>query len=68
MFDMDEVSASDAARIIGVKRSTIHKYVNQGLLVGQHRGFQRRLRIRIDDLRHFAEEHNFVFNESILEQ
>lgn len=61
-----ELSAEQAARIIGVSRPTIHVYVKRGLLPARRQGLRRAVRINIDDLRFFAEGYGYNIDEEIV--
>lgn len=65
---MNELSATDAGKIIGVNRVTIHNYIKQGKLKAERRGIQRAVRIKVDDLREFAQTNNYMFDEEILKE
>lgn len=65
---MPEVSGSHAADIIGVDRSTIRRYVDRGLLKARRAGVRNIVRIEIEDLREFAKEQEFRFNEELAKQ
>lgn len=60
---MSDVSGPDAAKIIGVDQSTIRRYIYRGLLKARRAGLRKIIRIDIDDLRNFAENHEYRFDE-----
>lgn len=60
---MTEVSAPEAAEIVGVSRITIWKDVRDGRLPAQTVHRRRYLRISLDDLRRYAKENNRRFSE-----
>lgn len=62
---MPDVSGPDAAKIIGVDQSTIRRYIYRGLIKARRAGLRKIIRIDIDDLRNFAESHDYRFNEEI---
>jgi hypothetical protein len=65
---MEEISAINAGEIIGVTRMTIHNYVRKGLLPARRFGLKRNLRIKVDDLRRFAQKYGYKFDEEKLRE
>lgn len=63
-----DLSAEQAAQVIGVSRPTIHDYVKRGLLPARRQGLRQAIRIDLDDLRKLAEELGFNFNEEFVKQ
>lgn len=62
---MQELSAINAGRVIGLSHTMIHRYVNRGILPARRVGRMRAIRIRMDDLRKFALDHNYDFDEEL---
>jgi excisionase family DNA binding protein len=56
------LSTTEAANAIGVHRATVHRYCVNGILPAQRRGLLGEYRINPEDLRKFAEKHNFPFD------
>lgn len=61
-----ELSSTQAAKIIGVSEPTIRQYVERGLLLGRRMGIRRIVRIKPDDLRVFAMEYGYTFDDDLL--
>mgnify|MGYP001021332652 CR=1 FL=1 len=59
---MDTLSTTEAAKVIGVHTTTVYRYCKSGLLPAVRRGVRNDYRIRPDDLRNFAQEHNLPFD------
>jgi len=62
---MSTVSASEAGRIVDVSRETVRRWVNQELVSADAVGLRGDFRIDVDDLRRFANQHNYPFNEEL---
>lgn len=62
------LSAPQAAEVVGVDRTTLFRWVDDGLLPVERYGLRRIIMIDPDDLRRFAQAHNYPFNERILDQ
>lgn len=65
---MAEVTSTQAAAIINISHMTIHRRVDDGLLKGRRQGLDRQIRVDIDDLRQFATEYGYHFNEELARQ
>jgi hypothetical protein len=67
---MPEVTAPQAAEIIGKHLITIHRKVDEGFLPARQEGTGERkfIYVQIDDLRRFAAEYGYRFNEDIAAQ
>lgn len=65
---MPEVSGPTAAKIIGVDESTVRRYVYRGLLKARRAGLRKNIWVEIEDLREFATEQQFRFNEELAKQ
>jgi len=63
---MAEVTGPQAAAIIAMSIYTIHRKVDAGLLPAREQGTGQRkfLYIDIDDLRKFAQQYGYRFNEA----
>lgn len=57
------VTAAQAGEIIGVSRVTIWNYVTDGRLPAERIGIRQEISIKLDDLRDFAQLHNYPFDE-----
>lgn len=65
---MPEVSGKEAGQIIGISHDTILRCVNKGLLTARREGVRREIRIDMGELRRFAEEYQYRFNEDLARQ
>ena len=62
---MATVTATQAAEILSISHMTIHRRVDDGLLPARREGVARIIKIELDDLRSFAKEYNYAFNEDV---
>lgn len=62
---MPEVSSVNAARIINTSDVTIRRYVYGGLLPARRQGLRKIMHIEVDELRKFAQEHQYRFDEKL---
>ena len=62
---MAEVSSTQAAAIIGASHVTIGRRVKDGSLKGRRQGMNKKIWVNLDDLRQFAAEYGYLFNEEI---
>ena len=60
-----EVTASQAAEILSISHVTIHRRVDDGTLQARRQGLNRMVKIDIDDLRKFAKQYGYRFDEKI---
>ncbi len=65
---MTAVTASQAAAILSTSHMTIHRRVDDGLLPARREGVARIVKIEIEDLRKFAKDYGYSFNENIAAQ
>ncbi len=67
---MAEVTAPQAAEIIDVSLMTIHRKVDEGVLVARQQGTSERkfVYIEVDDLKRFAQQYGYRFNEALAAQ
>lgn len=65
---MPEVSRIDAAKIVGTSRETIRRSVNDGTLPARREGRSKAMRIEVEDLRKFATQYQYRFNEALANQ
>ena len=65
---MPEVTAAQAAEIVGISDDSIRNYVDRDLLPARRQGIQRKIFIELDDLKVFASQYDFRFNEDAAEQ
>lgn len=65
---MSQVSTVSAGRIINRSDQTIRRYVKSGDLKAEREGPSKDIWIEIDELRRFAKEFNFRFNEELAAQ
>ncbi|MEZ4684175.1 MAG: helix-turn-helix domain-containing protein [Caldilineaceae bacterium] len=62
---MPEVSGPDAAKILGIDQSTVRRYIYRGLLKARRSGLRKIIKVDLDELRRFAAEHEYRFNEEL---
>jgi len=65
---MTAVTASQAAAILSTSHMTIHRRVDDGLLPARREGVARIVKIELEDLRKFAKDYGYSFNENIATQ
>lgn len=65
---MPEVSSVDAGRIIYKSHETIRRHVNSGKLVARREGPRGTIWVDIEELRKFAVEYRYRFNEELVAQ
>lgn len=63
---MMELNSLEAAKVIGVSHVTIRRYMERGLLKGRMMGISRIARVKPDDLREFADQNGYLFDEAAL--
>lgn len=59
-----ELSAAEAAKVVGVSPRTIYNYVDRGVLPARRETMKRRIRIDAEELRKFAEQYGLRFDLS----
>jgi len=62
---MPEVSTAQAAEIIGTSDETIRRYVDRSMLPARQQGIRGIIRIELSDLRSFAEQNGFRYDQQI---
>lgn len=62
---MQELSAKQAGKVIGLSHTMIHRYVNRGLLPARRVGRMRAIRIQMENLREFARKFGYDFDEEL---
>lgn len=62
---MPEVSSAEAAKIIGITSQTIRRHIDDQLLSARKQGVRGIVRVDIDDLRKFADEYQYRFDEEL---
>lgn len=62
---MAEVTAQQAAEILSTSHMTIHRRVDDGTLPARREGMARIVKIEVDDLRRFAKEYGYRFDEAM---
>ena len=62
---MPELSSTAAAQVIGTSVPTIHRYIDRDLLPARQQGLRGIIRINTDDLKTFAEEYGFRYNDHL---
>lgn len=65
---MPEVSAREAAQIINVSHTNIHRHVKAKRLPARSEGIRGIVKIEVDDLREFAKRYQYRFNEELATQ
>jgi hypothetical protein len=67
-LNMVEVTAPQAAEILGKEPRTAQRWVEDGLLPARREGPRLISYIDLEDLRAFAAKYNYRFNEAIAQQ
>lgn len=62
-----ELTATEAAEVLGVTDRTIRYYIEKGMLPAKRRGL-RNFAISLSDLQKFANDQNMVFDERLAER
>lgn len=65
---MTEVTAAQAAEIIHITKTTVLHHVNRGKVKARRQGLNRAVFVDVDDLRRFALELGYRFNEELAQQ
>jgi len=65
---MAEVSAPQAAEILGTSHPTIFRRVDDGTLPARRQGMKKEIWIDVEELRRFATEHGYRFDEALAQQ
>ena len=65
---MPEVSGASAGRIIGVSDRTVHRHILANRLNARREGLDKTWWIDTSDLRKFAQEYNYRFNEELAQE
>lgn len=65
---MPEVSGTSAGRIIGVSDQTIRRHILADRLNARREGLDKTWWIDTEDLRKFAQEYNYRFNEDLAQE
>lgn len=62
---MAELTALDAAQVVGMNREAIRRWCFQGLIQARRVGLRGDWRIDVDDLRRFTRAHGYAFDEDL---
>ena len=65
---MPELSSNDAAQVIGTTSETIRRYIDREILPARQFGLRGIIRIDVDDLKKFANEYGFRFDDQMAAQ
>lgn len=65
---MPEVTSGHAAEILRIAKTTLLVYVNDGRLPARRQGLNRAVYVQVDDLRTFAAELGYRFDETLAQQ
>lgn len=65
---MAKVTAPEAAEILSTTRVTVFRWVDQGLLPAERLTRRNIITIELDDLRRFAKENGYGFDEALAQQ
>lgn len=60
---MPELTAMEAAQLIGVSDETIRRLVNRDILPARKVGLRGKIRVELDELRKVAEQLNYRLDE-----
>lgn len=62
---MTKVTSPQAAEILATTQATVYRWVSEGLLPAERRTLRRVLYIELDDLRQFAQNNGYSFDERL---
>ena len=65
---MPEVSLTQASEIVSKDRSTVFRWVEDGLLPARRVGIRRDIYIDIDTLRRFSAQYGYRFDDALARQ
>ena len=65
---MPEVSLTQASEIVSKDRTTVFRWVEDGLLSARRVGIRRDIKIDISDLERFARKYDYPFDKSLARQ
>lgn len=65
---MAEVTVAKAAQILSANKRTILRRVEDGTLPARKQGLKRIAYIELDDLRTFAQQNGYRYNEELAEE
>ncbi len=65
---MPEVTVTQASEIVSKDRTTVFRWVEDGLLSARRVGIRRDIRINLDDLERFAKRYDYPFDKSLARQ
>lgn len=65
---MPDISSAEAAAIINVSSQTIRRQIQRGLLKARFEGPKGIVKIEIDDLRRFADDYQYRFDEDLAKE
>lgn len=65
---MAEVTAPQAAEIIGTSHQTVFRRVEDGTLPARREGIRGYIYIDVGDLERFAKQYNYRFNKSLAKE
>lgn len=62
---MGELSMTHAAMVVGKSREIVWRWIRKGLLPARKLGIGGHYRIKVDDLRRFAAQYEYDFDEEL---
>lgn len=62
---MPEVTAPQAEQILSVSHATLYRHIDAGRLPARREGLRRLVKIEVADLRAFAGQYGYRFDESL---
>lgn len=65
---MATITVLEASQVVQLDRETVRRWAIQSLVSAEKVGMRGDWRIDVDDLRRFAKQHNYSFNEDLLTQ
>jgi hypothetical protein len=65
---MPEVTLTQASEIVAKDRTTVFRWVDEGLLPARRVGIRRDIKIDVDTLRHFAQKYDYPYDSSLARQ
>ncbi len=65
---MPEVTLTQAAEIVSRDRTSVFRWVEDGLLPARREGLRRDIRIEVSVLRSFADKYGYRFDDALARQ
>jgi excisionase family DNA binding protein len=65
---MPEVTLTQASEIVSMDRTTVFRWVDEGMLPARRVGIRRDIKISVETLRGFARKYDYPFDEALARQ